>query len=345
MKGPREQKNPPSLSPTSTAYEATTNPSLPKDYKKVVQSLIHRRDISLEVKIDLWKRFAEYEACVDEENHADDLDEPAFTATSVGEIGPDVEMPVPWMESLTRDGSDDGEGEYTGENSDSGYGGNGSNSVNGVEQTEGEETMLAGAPIEGNENSNTAENIVVEEIATTTDTDRGQEKDDDDSKENGTANGNGSPSATPPIAEQEGLISTTTYQEPEAAATTSTLTGATTSTHHPPHPIDHLPHLPPLPPHPTTHATPPTPSPAPRPTTAFAQCRLDIRTYISDLAERERVVSAREKWVTRRAEALWRNAKVVAGMMRREGEGRGRKRVRGMDESEEGRGRKRARRV
>ncbi|KFY90446.1 hypothetical protein V498_05935, partial [Pseudogymnoascus sp. VKM F-4517 (FW-2822)] len=237
MKAPREQKKPSSLSPTSTAYEAITNPSLPKDYKKIVQSLIHRRDISLEVKIDLWKRFADYEACVDEENHADDLDEPAFTATSVGEISPDVEMPIPWMESLTSDGSDDGEGEYTGENSDSGYGGNGSNSVDGVEQTEGEETMLAGAPIEGDENSNTGEHTVGEEIATTADANRGQEKEDDDSKGNGTANGNGSPSATPPIAEQEGLISTNTYQEPEAANTT-TITAATTTTtttHKPPH--------------------------------------------------------------------------------------------------------------
>lgn len=54
---------------------------------------------------------------MDEENRQDEEDEPVFTATSVGEIGPDIEMPIPWMES---EGSDNGEGEYNGEGSDSG---------------------------------------------------------------------------------------------------------------------------------------------------------------------------------------------------------------------------------
>ncbi|OBT59367.1 hypothetical protein VE04_00477 [Pseudogymnoascus sp. 24MN13] len=108
MTVPRQQNAPPNPSAISTAHGPPTTPSLPKDYKKVVKSLIRRRDISLEVKIDLWKRFAEYEACVDEESHNNDEEEPVFTntnATTVGEIGPDVEMPVPWMEDMPNFGS------------------------------------------------------------------------------------------------------------------------------------------------------------------------------------------------------------------------------------------------
>ncbi|KFY90936.1 hypothetical protein V500_04874, partial [Pseudogymnoascus sp. VKM F-4518 (FW-2643)] len=212
MKDPREQKTPSSPSPTSTAHEATTNPSLPKDYKKIVKSLIHRRDISLDVKIDLWKRFAEYEACVDEENRHDDEEEPVFTATSVGEIGPDVEMPIPWMES---ESSDNGEG------SDSGYGENGSNSVDGVEQAEGGGIMDAVAPRGGEENINDVGRTDEEGIAATGNN-RDQGKDNDENIR-GNNNRNGSPGATLPISGQENTtITSTTNQEPHAADNTTT---------------------------------------------------------------------------------------------------------------------------
>ncbi|OAF55072.2 hypothetical protein VC83_08785 [Pseudogymnoascus destructans] len=228
MKVPRQQNTPSNPSPTSNSHEATTKPSLPKDYKKVVQSLIRRRDISLEVKIDLWKRFAEYEACVDEENHKNDAEDPVFTntnATTVGEIGPDVEMPTPWMESIPNFGSDAGERGYNGGDGDSGYEGNGGNSVDGVEVAEEDEA---------NTNS-------------------GQEKDNgDDSNEDG--NGNRSLDATTPA-----------------------------------------------------------PLLRPRPSTTSTQVRHDIRDYFASLAERERLVAAREKWVASRAEALWRNARVLGG--------------------------------
>ncbi|OBT85352.1 hypothetical protein VE02_05092, partial [Pseudogymnoascus sp. 03VT05] len=82
MKVPSLPKTSSNPSPTSTAHEAPTNPIPQNDYEKVVQSLINRRDISLEVKIDLWKRFAEYEACVDEESHKNDEEAPVFTNTN-----------------------------------------------------------------------------------------------------------------------------------------------------------------------------------------------------------------------------------------------------------------------
>lgn len=246
MKAPREQKTPSSPSPASTAHEATTNPSLPKDYKKVIQSLIHRRDISLDVKIDLWKRFAEYEACVDEENRQDDEEEPIFTATSAGEIGPDVEMPVPWMES---ESSDNGEGEYDEEGSDSGYEGNGSNSVDGVERAEGGEIMDTVAPREGEKNINAVGRTDEEGIAATGN-DRDQGKGNDENS-NGNNNGNGSPGATLPISGQENTITSTTNQEPHAADNAIT-TVPTTNPETTQHPYN-----------PTTRATPPTPSPPP----------------------------------------------------------------------------------
>lgn len=297
--------------------------SLPKDYKKLVQSLIHRHDISLNVKIDLWKRFAEYEACVDEERRADDEEAPVFTATkaSVGEIGPDVEMPVPWMES---DSSEDG---------DSGYGGNGSNSVDGVEHAEGEESTDAAVQAEGEKNVDAEGHSAEEEITAIIGAGSGQGKSDEDDS-NGNGNGNRSPNGTAFNPEATSTCITTT-------TTTAIINQETDATQHP-NPFAH----------PTTHATPPTPTPAPRPASnIFAQVRLDIQSYFADLAKRERLLAAREAWVTSRAKALWRNAEVLAGMLKREeramrefeGEEMGRKRV--MREFEEGRGRKRSRRL
>ncbi|OBT64389.1 hypothetical protein VE03_05726 [Pseudogymnoascus sp. 23342-1-I1] len=322
MKLPRDQKTPSNpSSPTSTTHEPTSNPSLPKDYKKVVQSLIHSRNISLDLKIQLWKRFAEYEACVDEENHANDQEEPAFTATSVSEIGPDVEMPVPWMESVTSDGGEDGEGRGEGRDGDSGYGGNGSNSVDGVEQVGGEGDRDAVPPVEGEGNSNAAEQNVEEEVDIAISEDDGQERDEDDTR-NGDRNRRGSLDSTGPspraASTRTTTIPNTSNQETEAATNDpkhpDLLSNTTTN-------------------HPTPHQTPPTPTPLPRPpttsTSTFAQCRLDIRNYVSDLAERERLLAAREKWVVSRAEALWRNAKVLAGMLGREEGGRGRGRIGG----------------
>lgn len=191
--------------------------------------------------------------------------------------------------------------------------------------------MDAVAPREGEKNINVAGHTVEEEIATTIGTDSGQGKDNDNSS-HGNNNRNGSPGATLPISGQENITSTTN-QEPHAADNTITTTNTTTN----PSPTHQLYH-------PTTRATPPTPTPAPRPSTTFAQCRLDIRNYFADLAERERLLGAREKWVTSRAEALWRNAEVLAGVLKRESDGRGRKRVmRGIEEDE--RGGKRARRL
>ncbi|KFY35119.1 hypothetical protein V494_06184, partial [Pseudogymnoascus sp. VKM F-4513 (FW-928)] len=165
----------PSPTSTSPADEAPTTPSLPKDYKQIVQSLIRRHDISLDTKIDLWKRFAEYEACVEEEGAV-------FT---VGEIGEDVEMPVPWMERDEEEGRDGGEEAYGGDG-DSGYGRDESNGVDGGERREGEGNEKDVVDLEAEGNMNDEGQVVEEEIAV---------KDDD---ENRGGNGSGSPGATAP---------------------------------------------------------------------------------------------------------------------------------------------------
>ncbi|KFY79599.1 hypothetical protein V499_01416 [Pseudogymnoascus sp. VKM F-103] len=217
MTVPRQQDAPPNPSAISTAHEPPTTPSLPKDYKKVVKSLIRRRDISLEVKIDLWKRFVEYEACVDEESHNNDEEEPVFTntnATTVGEIGPDVEMPVPWMEDMPNFGSGNGDLWYHGGDGDSGDG--------------------AGESVE-------------QEIATTISKGNNQEKDDgDNSNENG--NGNRSLDATAPISGAENIAVVTSNGNQE------TNTDVANTTQHPdPHP--NLSNPPDLPNNPTTTFT------------------------------------------------------------------------------------------
>ncbi|OBT47318.1 hypothetical protein VE00_02103 [Pseudogymnoascus sp. WSF 3629] len=338
---PRQQKTPSSRSsPTSTAHSAPTNPSPPKDYEKIVQSLINRRDISLEVKIDLWKRFAEYEACVDEEEHKNDEEPPVFTntnATTVGEIGPDAEMPVPWMEDVPDFGSGNGEVWYTGGGGDSG-----SDSVDGVEQVEGDEVMDDGAPTEEEEeNSDVAEQTVEEKTDATDGTSRDQEKDVDDSNENG--NDSAEATTQTPGAESTCTTTITSDHSQETEADVANTTAATIDHSQQPDPLSNpptdLPH----------HPTPATPTPAPGPSTTFTQVRHDIRTYFADLAERERLLAAREKWVTSRAEALWRNAKVLGGILRREVDRKEGKRVvrefGGGDGGEEERGRKRTRRV
>ncbi|KFZ12933.1 hypothetical protein V501_03973 [Pseudogymnoascus sp. VKM F-4519 (FW-2642)] len=334
MAVPRQQDAPPNPPATSTAHETPTNPSPPKDYENLVKSLIRRRDISLEVKIDLWKRFAEYEACVDEENHKNDEDEPVFTntnATTVGEIGPDVEMPVPWMKDVPNFGSGNGDMWYHGGDGDSGYEGNGSHSVDGVENVEGDEVMDDVASAEVEENSNAAGEIVVEEIDTSVGTNSGQEKDDDVSNENG--NGNRSLDATAPISEAENIAAITSNSNQE------TNTDVANTTQHPdPHP---------------NLSNPPTDLPNNnQPSTAFTQVRSDIRSYFATLAERERLLASREKWLANRAEALWRNAQVLAEILGRGVDRKERKRVvrefggddGGEEDEEEGRGRKRTRR-
>ncbi|KFY13178.1 hypothetical protein V491_06484, partial [Pseudogymnoascus sp. VKM F-3775] len=234
MKASNQQKTLSSPSPTSTAPEATTKYSLPKDYKKIVQYIIHRPDISPEVKIDLWKRFTEYEACVDEENHKNNEEEPVFTATngtSVGEVGADVEMPVPWMESESGS-SDDGGWEYTGENSDSGYGGSGSNSVDGGENAEGEDVMDGVVPVEGEEKRNAAGQSVEEEIDTTMGEDGGQGRDDNDNTNaDGNGDGNHSLDASAPNPEATSTSNTTIPANINNNKETDTITITITTTH------------------------------------------------------------------------------------------------------------------
>jgi hypothetical protein len=305
---------------------------LPKNYKKVVQSLIHRSDISVEVKIDLWKRFAEYEACVDEEDYLADEEEPAFTATStkarVGEVGPNFVMPTPWME---KESSDSGEGEYNGEDGDSGYEGNGSSSVDGGENTLGEAHIDDGEHTDGVDMMDTTDESV-EEIVISSDSegssDQGTNSDDTN---NEIDNENGSTGATLPTLGQENAttITTTTStsntnQETQVAGNIIT-TANTSNTNQETQAADNTTTAPNTTTAAATHATPATPTPAP--SNNLTRVRHDIRTYFSHLAERERLLCTREKWVTSRAEALWDNAEVLTGILRREFNGKGRKRV------------------
>ncbi|KFX87786.1 hypothetical protein O988_09288 [Pseudogymnoascus sp. VKM F-3808] len=307
------QNTPSSPSPANTSHKATMSSPLPENYKKVVQSLIHRSDISVEVKIDLWKRFAEYEACVDEEEHLADEEEPVFTATTtkatVGKVGPDFQMPVPWMRSESSD-SEDG---------DSGYEGNGSNSIGGDENIGGEENNDDGEHTDGVDMMDTAEESVEEIIITSgSGSDQGSRS---DKSSNESDDGNGSPGAMlPPLGPENNTTATTTItnntnQEPQAAD--NTITTANTSNQKT-QAIDNTTTAPKT----TTAATT-----APAPSNNLTRVRHDIRTYFSHLAERERLLCTREKWVTSRAEALWQNAEVLTGILRREFDGRGRKRV------------------
>lgn len=312
------QNTPSSPSPTSTSHKATMSSPLPKNYKKVVQSLIHRSDISVEVKIDLWKRFAEYQACVDEEEHLADEEEPVFVATStkatVGKVGPDFVMPTPWME---KESSDSGEGEYNGDDGDSGYEGNGSSSVDGAEHTDGVDMM------------DTAEESV-EEIIISSDSegssDQGTDSDDTSNESN---NEKDSPGATLLTSEQENCTTTTTItsntnQETQVAGNTIPTTN-TSNTNQETQTAGNTTTAPTTNTTAATHATPLTPTPAP--SNNLTRVRHDIRTYFSHLAARERLLCTREKWVTSRAEALWQNAEVLTGILRREFNGMGRKRV------------------
>ncbi|KFY43206.1 hypothetical protein V495_04100 [Pseudogymnoascus sp. VKM F-4514 (FW-929)] len=288
---------------------------LPKNYKKVVQSLIHRADISLNVKIDLWKRFTEYEACVDEEEHLADEEEPVFTATStkarVGEVGPDFVMPTPWMEKESSDNEED---------ADSGYEGNGSSSVDGVERFAGEEHIDDGEHTDGVDMMDTAEESV-EEIIITSDSDSEQGTSSDDSS-NEIDNGNDSPGVMLPTTTT--TITSNTNQETQTAGNTITTT-MTSNTNKETQAAGNTTTAPNTTTAAVAHATPPTTTPAPSNT--ITQVRHDIRTYFSHLAERERLLCTREKWVTSRAEALWQNAEVLTGILRREFNGKGRKRV------------------
>ncbi|OBT84936.1 hypothetical protein VE02_06609 [Pseudogymnoascus sp. 03VT05] len=249
-------------------------------------------------------------------------------------------MPVPWMEDLLNFGSGNGEVGYYGGDGDSGYEGNGSNSVDGVEQVEGDEVMddVALTKGEEEENSNDARDTIEEEIASTI------SQGGDQGSDNRNGDGNGISTTTAPNPEAASTPTTTTTcnnnQETEANAAKTTAAA-----------IDHIQQPDSLSNDPTTATTPPTPTPLSHPSTTFTQVRHDIRSYFADLAERERLITAREKWVASRAEALWRNARVLGGILRKEVDRKeGKRALRefggddGGDEEKE-RGRKRTRRV
>lgn len=212
-----------------------------KDYRKLVQAIIFSRDVSLDVKVELWQRFAEYELCAADESDNDDT--PVSVAGSGDDGKVDDVAGASEVETISSDSS------------------------------RGDERDDSSAPVE-------AESITTISSNTSRNSSEGHESDD----------------CSTPTEEPETTSTTTSGSEPESTPTTSSNTSEGHANDG--HADDH-------------------------------HSRGDVEDWRAALAERERLLAAREAFVAARAEALWANARVLAGLLKRGFGGVGGRRGRG----------------